>query len=163
MGAIEERCLPSPSFWAMHADANARRTRRARFEVPLFRATQSWNPCARWLFRARAPALNCARVSPFDDEHEHHPPRRIEHEQNKKQKTQLQNAHAGPSAERQAALRLRPFAVVMAQSLAPPVWLGRRWHRHRATASTERFDRLWHRESHRSVARRTARVHHQNG
>jgi len=54
------------------------------FEVALFRASQSWNPCARWLFRARAPARNRARVSPFDDEHEHHPHRRIEHEQDKK-------------------------------------------------------------------------------
>ena len=61
--------------------------RSASFEVALFRASQSWNPCARWLFRARAPALNCARVSPFDDEHEHHPPRRIEHEQDKKPKS----------------------------------------------------------------------------
>jgi hypothetical protein len=56
--------------------------RRASFEVALFRASQSWNPYARWLFRARArararapapapaPARNRARVSPFDDEHE---------------------------------------------------------------------------------------------
>ena len=86
------------------------------FEVALFRASQSWNPCARWLFRARA--RNRARVSPLDDEHEHHPPRRIEHEQDKKPIAQLQKFGLGFEAAR-VSLPDVP------EGLAPSRWLSR--------------------------------------
>jgi hypothetical protein len=60
------------------------RTRLAPFEVACFCVFWSFNRCFPWLIRARAPARNRDRETPFDYEHEHHPLTRIEHEHVKK-------------------------------------------------------------------------------